>query len=530
LFLGWSLLIAPWCLAGRSNLIWFSEALLLNITFTLFWWQVVSADFAAFALAYAALNCLLAALWHWTRRKQEWLSAGITDALLANGLVPLTVAASLSFWEGQLYNLCMAATLGLLALLVWRFGAHIRTMGVVAFSAVFLGGAAMIRALGQLEEFGFLLIAVGLVVEITLAASWLKKVNAKSPPATLNPSKPGAARPNVIEVLAENGLLEETPAPAERQVQRSTPKYVSFLTALGAWISSWFFLLFVGAWVFNDDTAMVVTGVLLWAATIVGRRSVGTRSEFLASLCLAVNMAGQLMAGIGVGDGWNWSWQATAGTVLAMQLVGLIWFKDSLGRCLFAFASVLSGGVFFWNLAGSAGISTWLLLIAFMVSRLLIGQRGWLLSRWRYWHGAVAFGWCCGLLTMIAFWGFDMAWFWSWDPQPGLLAAGLTFLAAACAVRLQAPLSAVVALVILGAVTFTMPGVMAAMLVFILAFHTRSLGASWLSILALLLFGVLYYYNLNLSFLAKSMTLIASGVVLLLARSTLRAQEVRHAF
>jgi hypothetical protein len=252
------------------------------------------------------------------------------------------------------------------------------------------------------------------------------------------------------------------------------------------------------------------------------------QAEFFAYTCLSVNIAGQLLAigGLAFQSGSE-TWSA-AGLALLMQLIGLFAYRDGLGRCLFAFASVVSGSIFWHETLGAQGWSVWLLLIAFLISRLLIGQRGWLLSRWRYWHGAVAFGWCCGLLTMAGVWGWD-----SWGaaiPQPELLAAGLTVLAAACAVRLQAPISAVIALLVLGACTFTIPGVMAAMLVFILAFHTRSMGVSWLSVLALVLFGVLYYYNLDLSFLAKSLTLIGSGLVFLLARSTLRTQAARHAF
>jgi hypothetical protein len=530
LFLGWSLLITPWCLAGRSNLLWLTQAVLINVTFTLYWGQVVSEDFAAYSLAYAALNGMLAALWAAARRRYDWMSSGLTDALLANALIPLTASGCLAFWEGQLYSACLLVCLGLLALLVWRLADQVSTMAVVAFSAVFLGGAAMIRVLADFDELGFLLIAVGLVLEVTLAASWLKRINAQSPPPTQQPSKPEASRPNLIEVLAQNGLLEESPPPAERQVTRATPKYVSFLSAVGAWISSWFFLAFLAAAVSDSDRSMIAVGVVLWAFTIVGRRVMTSGSEFLAHLCLAVNMAGQLMALIGVGVSTGWDTQSLAGSALLLQLVGLVWFKDGLGRCLFAFASVLSGGIFFWSAGGSQGLSVWLLLIAFMVSRLLIGQRGWLLSRWRYWHGGVAFGWSCGLLTAISFWGLRLHWSEWGVPDPWLLATGLTVLVAACAIRLQAPLSAVMALVVLGAATFTMPGLMAAMLVFILAFHTRSLGASWLSILGLLVFGVLYYYNLDLSFLAKSVTLIGSGLLLLMARSTLRGQPVRHAF
>ena len=37
LFLEWSLLILPWCLAGRFTFLWMVEAVLANVTFVLFW-------------------------------------------------------------------------------------------------------------------------------------------------------------------------------------------------------------------------------------------------------------------------------------------------------------------------------------------------------------------------------------------------------------------------------------------------------------------------------------------------------------
>jgi uncharacterized membrane protein len=273
---------------------------------------------------------------------------------------------------------------------------------------------------------------------------------------------------------------------------------------------------------------MIGVGLALFAGSILGRRSELARTDFFAHTCLALNMAGQLLVVVGTAMASTSDFHTVAAVALALQIVGLFSYKDAVGRCLFAFASVVSGGALFWDTAGGQGWNIWLLLVAFMLSRLLIGQRGWLLSRWRYWYGAVAFGWCCGLLTTVGIYG--LSWAPDGAPQPQLLAGGLTLLAAACAVRLQAPPSAVAALVLLGALTFTTPGVMAAMLVFILAFHTRSLGVWWLSILALLVFGVLYYYNLDLTFLAKSATLMGSGVVLLLARSTLKGPVARHAF
>lgn len=529
LFAGWAVLITPWCLAGRSNLIWLTQAVLVNVAFALGWFQTVGDDnFSNFALAYGALNGALAGLWLLARRRHSWMSPGLADALFASALTPLSMASCSVFWDVNESVVCLPVTLVALFGLVKLYGDKVRTMSVVGCSLLTICGGLTIRLFLDLDEFGFLLIALALVGELTLVARWLRRISAQAPPEEGVPT--ASREPSLFQVLAAQGLLETGEGPVERQVQRSVPIYVSCLTAVGAWISSWFFLLFVVVGAYDSGGVMTVFGLLLWGGTLVARRRAS--SDFLISLCLAVNMAGQLMTLFGLAEVGGSSALSLSAAALVLQIMSVFCYKDRIGRGLFAFASVISGGLLSHELAGNGGLSVWLLGIAFLVSRLLIEQRGWLLSRWRYWHGAVALGWTCGLLTMLAFWGFDLEWIWYWKETGTIpVAVGLTVLASACAVRLQAPLSAIAALVLLGLVTFTMPGLMAAMLVFILGYHTRSASASWLSIAFLLVFGVLYYYNLQLGFLAKSATLIGSGLLLLVARSTLRTSPVRqHAF
>ncbi len=538
LFLTWSALIVPWCLSGRSNLIWASQAVLLNLTLVLYWDQRISVGLAGLALAYAAFSGGLAVLWNRLRPSHAWMKAGLGDALFANAMTPLTVAGCAAFWEGEAYLPSLALCLGVAG---WSMTRHrnswpLRRLAVPVFSLTVLAAAATIRALIGWDVPGMLLIALALLAEVTLAASWLRRVDREIAPEASLPSA-RSAEPDLFEVLASNGLLDSLPDGEQRRHLRPTPAYVSVLAAVGAWLSSWFFLGFVGLGLSGSESGMMVTGLLLWAGTILGRRALGERSEFLAYLCLAVNLAGQLMVMLGMTAISGMTVEAALGVAFFLQGVGLLWFKDRLGCGLFAFASVISGGLFLWSWAGGWALNWWLLAVALGLSRLLIGQRGWLLSRWRQWHGAVALGWCFGFLLMVGVWNSGLTWGWGWGlgwswgaPQPGLLAVGLTVLAAANAVRLQAPLTAVAGLLLLGALTFTMPGLMAALLVFMLAFHTRSAGASRLSILALLVFGVLYYYNLDLSFLAKSATLVASGLLLLLVRSGMRGAVARHAF
>lgn len=527
LFAGWALLITPWCLAGRSNLIWLTQAVLVNTAFTLFWFQASSDPWGLghFALVHASLNFALAAGWQLARRRYRWMSFGLTDALFASALTPLTMASCTFVWEVNDTAACLAVTLVALLALVKLFGSRIRTMAIVGCCVLSVCGSWTIRVLIDAHEIGFLAIAIALVIELTLVVRWLQRVNAANTPVEPGPAE--TLQPSVMEVLAANGLLEGEAD--SRRVGQGAPVYVSCLTALGAWISSWFFLFFVILGANDSAGVLTIMGLFLWVGTLLARRRV--KSDFLISLCLAVNLAAQLITLYGFGEWGDHGTLSLSALALTLQAFSLFCYKDSIGRGLYAFASVISGGLLFHEIGGSGGLSLWLLGVAFLVSRLFIGQRGWLLSRWRYWYGAVALGWTCGLLTLLGFWGFDLDWIWYWNEMATIpVALGMTALVSACAVRLQAPLSAILALIVLGVVTFPVPGLMAAMLVFILGYHTRSPNTTRLAVIFLLVFGVRYYYSLDLDFLAKSLTLIGSGLIFLMARSSLRAHPVRHAF
>jgi uncharacterized membrane protein len=63
--------------------------------------------------------------------------------------------------------------------------------------------------------------------------------------------------------------------------------------------------------------------------------------------------------------------------------------------------------------------------------------------------------------------------------------------------------------------TLQTPGVIAALGVLLLGFHRRSVVLLGMAVLFILVFGVGYYYDLQLSLLAKSLALLGSGLVLL---------------
>jgi Domain of unknown function (DUF4401) len=80
--------------------------------------------------------------------------------------------------------------------------------------------------------------------------------------------------------------------------------------------------------------------------------------------------------------------------------------------------------------------------------------------------------------------------------------------------------------------TLHTPGVIAAIGVLLLGFHRRSVVLLGMAVLFILAFGVGYYYDLQLTLLAKSLALLGSGLVLLglrlfILRRFPAAEEVR---
>jgi uncharacterized membrane protein len=78
---------------------------------------------------------------------------------------------------------------------------------------------------------------------------------------------------------------------------------------------------------------------------------------------------------------------------------------------------------------------------------------------------------------------------------------------------------AVGATVLLGLLTLSTPGLIAAVAVLTLGFDRRNRILIGIAAVFLVKFASVYYYSLRMTLLAKSVVLVASGVLLLAARA-----------
>lgn len=531
LFLTWSALIVPWCLAARANLMWITQAVLLNVTFSLFWFQRINEDFALFALAFGLFNALLAFVWQQARKRQPWMTEGLTNVLITAALGPLTVAGCVAPWEGDFYPACFVAAIAAIGLLFKSYPDDFPKMATIASSGLALSIAVLSRVLGELGTLGFLLIAVAIVALLAPMVRWLKAVHARGsrgtptlPEATVGTAPQKTPEPTSLEILQAHNLLD-TRLEERSPIEPEPPHYLGCLTAMGAWVASLFLLSFVVGLAISNSSALTVVGFLLWGGAIFGRRQ--EVSDFLNHLCFAMHLAGGCMVVGGLADIFSTHNDTGLLTIaFFLQLGSLIGFRDPSARGLFSFGLVLTGGFLFHDMAEGTGLSTWLVIVAAALTFGLSAQKAWLTGRWRNLYRPVLSGSTTALLVMIGVFSFAPRWVWGReDLPPSLLVTSLALLSIYASYRSRAPVPALLGVLVLLALTASVPGVAAAVLVFILAFQAKNRDLFGQALTAVLVFGIQYYYNLEMSFLVKSSVLIASGVVLLITRRMLQSNE-----
>jgi uncharacterized membrane protein len=195
LFLTWALLIVPWVVAARFTALWVVEVILVDLALTLWWSQVVRPRWAEHWVAnfviVALVHAIAIAAWEWQiRRPRPWLAEKWAPHELALvGFAALVVAAGTFVLDPTDYaghiNVAGAIALPLLiasvAAAFWyyqqirpdRFMVTAPGAAGLALAAVVIG-RVVIEDL-DMEGWGFLLVAIFVIVEITYGLRWLRQ-------------------------------------------------------------------------------------------------------------------------------------------------------------------------------------------------------------------------------------------------------------------------------------------------------------------------------------------------------------------
>lgn len=344
-------------------------------------------------------------------------------------------------------------------------------------------------------------------------------------------------KPSLREVLTrlrEQGALPPDTEPramtaleAYWRSASATPWYVRVLIGFGAWLAACFLCFFFGLLLdFRDAKVFFFLGLLLCGGT-VGLRRVSSH-VFLSQLCLAFCLTGQGLFLAGLAE-LTHNETATALGFLLLELALLYLYSDRVLRFL---ATVGAALALLWlayqahllalvdlTLAGFAAL---LHLLVLSQGRLQRGPFRALVSPVAFALALVLFGALLmrGLLHLGAAFQGRLA-----ESPIGVLTFGLAIVTMYTAAKVlqetglevsgTAFATVFVSLGLTALLTLNTPGVIGAAGILALAFHRRSVVMLGLAVAFLIGFGVLYYYDLSLSLLAKSGALVGSGLVLL---------------
>jgi hypothetical protein len=363
-----------------------------------------------------------------------------------------------------------------------------------------------------------------------------------------------ALKPSLRDVLFRLQTEELLPPSAEaraltalerhRGSTASMPWFVRVLTGFGAWVAALFLITFLAIVVVGKEAWGAILLGLVLCAGATGLRYLGSNAS-LSQLALASGLAGQglFLGGVGIRAE---NMETMAGAAVVLFVVLLFAFPDPIQRFLSALGASLAMLFLLRRLASGVAVDVALVGIAALVHALFLHQER--LQRGPL-HALVmptGFGLVTALFSVLmlrTFTLYQQLLDSSGVGAPaGVVTLGLATVTLYTTRRILAEngvnsggaagVTAFAALTLVALLTLRTPGVIAAAGVMGLAFHRRSVVLLGLAVAFVLAFGVSYYYDLELSLLAKSAALLGSGLVLLgLRLFTLRrfpaAPEVR---
>ncbi len=314
---------------------------------------------------------------------------------------------------------------------------------------------------------------------------------------------------------------------AHWRTNAATPWYVRALIGFGAWVAACFLIFFFALLTdLKNEVVILVIGLVLCGVTTGLRRL--SSQLFLSQLCLAFNLTGQALIIVGLAQITERE-TVVALAVLLLNLTLLFLYPDQVLRFLAATAAALSLLFLVYQLHSLALVDLTLVALAALLHLLFLQQARLQQGRWRALVSPAAFSLVLllfGALLARSFEDLGRELRANGMESPiAILTLGLAVVTMYTAARVlqetgldvsgAAGVTVFVSLGLTALLTLNTPGVIGAAGILALAFHRRSVVMLGLAVAFLISFGVLYYYDLSLSLLAKSLALLGSGLVLL---------------
>jgi len=340
------------------------------------------------------------------------------------------------------------------------------------------------------------------------------------------------------ETLRQRGLVADTPPPRSEMIR--VPWYVRVISGISGWIAALFLLAVIPIGFgqsFDDGWPWLVVGglscLLAWFLDFRGRSG-----DFAAQFAFALSVAGQIQLLLGLHQLTGWDLRALGWVVVGLELLLFFAIAGPVHRVW----TVVAGGLALLYLIGGLEQGNLLLALGLGAFALVWLNEFNMAGQARYLH-PLGYGLLLLILILVVTGAVDMGGLRSdfvseqglagellARPLLGAMAVGAVVVVATAVILGQQAIArhqgVGLALLCLGLLVATTalfaPGIGAAYLVILVGrAHDNRL------LLGIGVFGLLgylghYYYALELALLYKSAVLVASGVVLLLARLLFR--------
>jgi hypothetical protein len=342
------------------------------------------------------------------------------------------------------------------------------------------------------------------------------------------------ASKETIEVLQQlkDENYEVVNMESEESLGESTPWIINGLVGLAAWLSAILGLFFVFLQRFNFfENKFILT--ILGFSFIVGAMFVMNslkKSIFVSQITLAFCILGEIFAMIGIGQ-ISESVSITIGLNVLIQIFIIYNFKSSIHRLLSVPAIIASLLILVGYLEIPFLGNIILLFMVVLLGYLWLNKEMCMSSFLGNFYNPIIHGLTISfiVLLLIAFGtnsSFSSEYFIVWLATLYIVSLMIYYeirLMKAHHIEILSWVGIFIMIltVLFGVVTLQSPGILAAILIFTLSFNQRNTFIMVVSFIALILYSILYYYNMEVTLLIKSIILMSCGVFFLIAKFTL---------
>jgi len=339
----------------------------------------------------------------------------------------------------------------------------------------------------------------------------------------------------LVDGLRSEGLLPENSDAAVatfvENMHQVQPWYVRTMVGFGAWIASLLLIGFVGSIGFASDAGFVIVGALFIAGAIFARMK--SQNDFMVQSALASSLAGQALLAYGIveitGGG---DFEAVLVIVIILNAILFFVFPDRTHRVLSILIATASIGflLYAWKLSATVPIIGPLVAAAMVF---FYQRQGWFIESGK---GHLIRPLITGL--MLTAFGFlllstvyilpELGWEFAFYPRPWISTLLLGALLLYMGTRVwpqfgdksgSTGMAVFYALLLLiTAAAWVIPGLLLALIVIMLGASSGNRVFIGAGVTFLVVFIATYFYGIQVSMLTKSITLVATGAVVLVAR------------